>query len=660
MNRKMLCSAAGLALAVLVASGPVLRADVYKVASPSGRVKVAVTAGAGLTYEVEFDGRQVIAPSAVSMTVNGTRVFGLQPKLAGRRVRSVDDKIIPPVKDKTAVIPDRFNELTLRFKGGYGLVVRAYDDAAAYRFFVEGKGPLTVNSEEATFAFAGSPSGWLPFAKSMHMSFESPYTYVALKDVGPDKLSLAPVLIDLPGGVKAAVTDADLIEYPGMFLTGRALGEPVLKGKFAPYPLEEKFRNKSERALEVSKPADYIASTAGPRAFPWRVVMLAAKDADLLTNNVVYRLGEPLKLKDASWIKPGKVAWDWWNDWNIYGVDFKAGINTPTYKYYIDFAARHGIEYVILDEGWSDTKDLLKLNPDIDMKELTAYAAEKKVGLILWCVWATLDRQMDAALDRFVEWGIKGIKVDFMDRDDQKVVEFYRRTASAAAARHLLVDFHGAFKPDGLSRAYPNVITREGVMGLEHSKWSADITPEHDLIIPFTRMLAGPMDFTPGAMLNAQADQFKAVGDRPMSQGTRAHQLAMYVVYESPLQMLCDSPSNYEREPDSLAFLSAVPTVWDETRPLEARAGDYVAIARRNGDKWFVGAMTDWTPRKMEITLDFLGDGVWRADIFADGVNAAHYAGDLKRSSVTVRKGDKLELDLAPGGGWAAVFTKIG
>jgi len=639
-------------------AGAALRAEVHNVSSPDKRIKVSVTTGDRIFYSVEAESGKILSPSAVSMTVDGGRVLGLNPEVKGKSERSVDEKIIPPVKEKRAVIPDRFNEMSLRFSGGYGLIFRVYDDAVAYRFFIETEGRIQVDAEEATFFFAGDPKGWIPFVRSMHTSFESNYSYLALKDVGSARFSYAPVLVDLPGGLKAAVTEADLDDYPGMFLTGIDEGLAVLRGKFAPYPLEEKLRAKSDRALQVVRAADYIALTRGPRSFPWRVIMIARNDGELIANDVVYRLGPPLQMKDTAWIRPGKVAWDWWNAWNIYGVDFRAGINTETYKYYIDFAARHGIEYVILDEGWSDPADLFKINPEIDMEELAAYAAEKKVGLIMWCVWVTFDRQMEAALDRFEKWGVKGVKIDFMDRDDQKVVEFYRRAAAATAGRRMIVDFHGAFKPDGLRRAFPNILSREGVLGLEGSKWSFQITPDHDLMLPFTRMLAGPMDYTPGAMINAQERQFRAVYDRPMSQGTRAHQLAMYVVYESPLQMLCDSPSNYEREPDSMAFLSPVPTVWDETVVLGAVVGDYVVLARRKEDTWYAAAMTDWSSRKLEVDLGFLGGGTWEAEIFADGPNAERYAGDLKRTARRVTSGEKLEIELAPGGGWAAIFRK--
>jgi len=409
-----------------------------------------------------------------------------------------------------------------------------------------------------------------------------------------------------------------------------------------------------DRTLKVLETAGIIAETDGTRFFPWRVCVIAAEDRELVESDMVFRLAPALKLEDTSWIRPGKVVWDWWNALNLYGVDFEAGINTQTYKHYIDFASEHGIEYVILDEGWSDTTDLLKISSDIDLEKLIDFANKKDVGIILWCVWITLDKQLHEALDAFKKWGVKGIKVDFMDRDDQKVVNYYWRVAEEAAKRQLLVNFHGAYKPTGLRRAYPNVLTREGVLGLEYSKWSSRITPGHDLLIPFIRMLAGPMDFTPGAMINAQKTQFHAVFNRPMSQGTRVHQLAMYVVYESPLQMLCDSPSNYRREPEMMDFISAVPTVWDETIVLDAKVGDYILIARKRGEEWYVGAMTNWDSRKLIVNFDFLGDWTYSADIFQDGPNASRIASDYKRISKELKKTDSIEIELAPGGGWAA------
>ncbi len=403
--------------------------------------------------------------------------------------------------------------------------------------------------------------------------------------------------------------------------------------------------------------ADYIARTSGERTFPWRILIIAREDADLIENTMVYRLAPKLELVDTSWIRPGKVAWDWWNANNIYGVDFRAGVNTETYRYYIDFAADHGIEYVILDEGWYGLGDLFDINPEIDMEELLSHARDRGVGIILWVVWKTLDDQLQPALDQFERWGVAGIKVDFMQRDDQLMVHYYWKIAAEAAKRRLLVDFHGAYKPAGLRRAYPNVLTREGVRGLENSKWSEHPTPEHNVTLPFTRMLAGPVDYTPGAMINAQEKNFHPVFTRPMSLGTRCHQLAMYVVFESPLQMLADSPSNYLREPECLSFLSAVPTVWDETRVLAARVGDYVALARRHGDEWYIGAMTDWTPRELALDLSFLGEGAFCIEIFEDGVNADRNAIDYRRVEKTIMADERLTISLATGGGWAARIT---
>jgi alpha-glucosidase len=463
------------------------------------------------------------------------------------------------------------------------------------------------------------------------------------------------VLVGFDEGLKLALTESDLRDYPGLYLTGA--GGSGLIGVSPAYPVEEEQVN--DRTVRVVQRADYIARTSGPRTMPWRAFVIAADDADLIESTMVYRLAPELRIDDPSWIRPGKVAWDWWNANNVYGVDFAAGLNTATYSYYIDFAADHGIEYVILDEGWSDPADLWQLNPDIDLTALLDHARERGVGIILWVVWKSLDDSLDAAMNRFAEWGVAGIKVDFMQRDDQPMVNYYWKVAEAAARRRMLVDFHGAYKPAGLRRAYPNVITREGVQGLEHSKWSAHPTPEHNVTLPFIRMLAGPMDYTPGAMNNAQERQFHPVFDRPMSLGTRVHQMAMYAVFESPLQMLADSPTHYLREPECLAFIAAVPTVWDETEALSGRVGDWVLVARRRGERWYVGAMTDWAERELSFDLAFLGRGEWRAEVFADGLNAARNANDYRRSDMVVSARDSLSVKLAPGGGWVARFEPV-
>jgi alpha-glucosidase len=407
----------------------------------------------------------------------------------------------------------------------------------------------------------------------------------------------------------------------------------------------------------VVESADYIAVTKGTRTFPWRIIGIAEKDGDLLTNQLTWLLAKPSLVQDTSWIKPGKVAWDWWNAWNVYGVDFRAGVNTQTYKYYIDFAAKYGIPYIILDEGWYKLGNVLDVVPDVNMEELSAYAKKKNVRIILWVIWNTLDDQLEKALDQYAKWGVAGIKVDFMQRSDQKLIEYFHRVSRETAKRKMLVDFHGDQKPATMVRTWPNLISTEGVRGMEWSKWSAETDPDHDVTLPFTRMFLGPMDYTPGAMLNAQKNMFKAVNDRPMSQGTRCHQLAMYVVFESPLQMLSDSPSNYLREPEIMEFLGPVPSEWDETKVLDGKIAQYAAVARRNGKDWYVGAMTNWSPREMEIDFSFLPEGTFTLQAYQDGMNADRMGSDYKMVKSQVNRGTKLKVKLAPGGGWAGRIT---
>jgi alpha-glucosidase len=451
-------------------------------------------------------------------------------------------------------------------------------------------------------------------------------------------------------GAKVAIAESDLESYPGLWLRGT--GGNGLAATFPPYPLKESLTG--DRDYRVVESADYIAVTAGTRSFPWRVIGITDRDGDLLTNQIVYLLERPSMVADTSWIKPGKVAWDWWNDNNVYGVDFKAGINTATYKYYIDFAAKYGIPYIILDEGWYKLGNVLEVVPEINMGELTAYARQENVGIILWVVWKTLDDQLIPALDQFAKWDVKGIKVDFMQRSDQILIDYYYRVSRECAKRKMLVDFHGDQKPATMTRTWPNLISTEGVRGMEWSKWSADSEPKHNVTLPFTRMFLGPMDYTPGAMRNATRTTFAAIRGQPMALGTRCHQLAMYVVFESPLQMLSDSPSNYLREAEAMEFLSAVPTEWDETKVLDARIADYVVVARRNGRDWYVGAMTDWTARNLEIDLSFLPEGNFTMEAYQDGVNADRYASDYKKTTIQVNRTTKVTLPLASGGGWAA------
>jgi alpha-glucosidase len=629
----------------------------FSVHSPDKRTQVKVKVDQQLTYAVEHNGRAILLPSPISLSVSGDKVLGIKPTLTRSARREINEVIHPVVKEKSAEIVNHCHELTLEFAEGFSLLFRAYDDGVAYRFVTSLPGELTVKAEEANFQFPADCLTFFPEEESFFSHSERVYLHIPISQIGAKRFCSLPALVEIPNGPKVAITEADLEDYPGMYLSGCDDSPTRLVGIFPHYVLEESLRNDRD-AVPVRR-ADFIAKTRGSRTFPWRVLVIAERDGDLVESQMVYKLARPLEIADPSWIKPGKVAWDWWNAWNVYGVDFRAGINTATYKYYIDFAARFGIEYVILDEGWYKLGNVLEVNPDIDMEELAAYAREKNVGLILWVIWKTLDNQLQEALDQFQRWGIKGIKVDFMQRDDQEVVNFYWRVAREAAKRQMIVDFHGAHKPTGLRRAYPNVLTREGVRGMEWSKWSTGASPENAVTIPFIRMLAGPMDYTPGAMLNATREQFRPIMTLPMSQGTRCHQLAMYVVYESPLQMLADSPTHYLREPECMVFLAGVPTVWDETRVLDGHVSEYIVVARRSGQEWYVGAMTNWTPRDLTLDLGFLGPGRYSLQAYQDGINADRCAMDYKRVQLEVTARRKLPIHLAPGGGWAGWMVPL-
>ncbi len=622
----------------------------YQVTSPDGRVEIAAWAGDPLTYRVALDGRVLVERSPISLRLEDGAVVGPGAHVIDERRSEVDEWLEPVVREKTATVRNHYSSLSLDFEGGWGLDLRAYDDGVAYRFRADVDGTITVADEEFNVRFAGDPELWFPTEESYLTHSERLYERLSSSGVAAGQMASMPVLVGWEDGPKIAITESDLREYPGLYLEGT--GEAALHGVLPAYPAE--IEQVNDRTVRVVSREGFLARTKGPRTFPWRVFVVTDEDADLVRTTMVWRLASPLRLEDPSWIRPGQVAWDWWSALNLTGVDFRTGLNTNTYRYFIDFAADHGIEYVILDEGWSNPADLWDLNTDIDLELLFAHAADRGVGLIPWVVWKSLDDRLDEALDRFEAWGAVGIKVDFMQRDDQPMVEYYWRIAEAAAQRHLLVDFHGAYKPAGLRRAWPNVITREGLRGLENVKWSSYPTPEHDVTLPFIRMLAGPMDYTPGAMINATEGQFKPVFDRPMSLGTRVHQMAMYVVYESPLQMLADSPTHYLRESECTGFIVEIPTVWDETRVLAARVGDYVAVARRSGDIWYIGAMTDWDSRSLSLDLGFLADGVWSAEVFRDGPNAERNPQDYARVESSVEPTDTLVAELAPGGGWVA------
>jgi len=622
----------------------------YDLRSPDGRIEIRIRTSGQVQYDVVLKGRAVLEKSTLSLDVDHKKL-GMQPKVIDAKRRSHDEEVVPVVRQKFATIRDHYNELKLSMDSGYAVVFRAYNEGAAYRFETSiPQEKVKIYAEEAAFNFSANDIVYYPQEDSFFSHNERKYLPQHLSEIAPEFLATLPAVVDVGEGAKVAIAESDVESYPGLWLRGT--GGFGLTATFPPYPLKESLT--SDRDYRVVESADYIAVTAGTRTFPWRVIGIADRDGDLLTNQIVYLLEKPSQVQDTSWIKPGKVAWDWWNANNVYGVDFKAGINTETYKYYIDFAAKYGIPYIILDEGWYKLGNLLDVVPEINMQELADYAKQKNVGIILWVVWKTLDDQLLPALDQFEKWGVKGIKVDFMQRSDQILIDYYHKISRETAKRKMLVDFHGDQKPATMTRTWPNLISTEGVRGMEWSKWSAESEPKHNVTLPFTRMFLGPMDYTPGAMRNATKATFAPIHSQPMAMGTRCHQLAMYVVYESPLQMLSDSPSNYLREPEIMDFLGPVPSEWDETRVLDARIAEYAVVARRNGRDWYIGAMSDWTPRNVDIDLSFLPEGNFTMEAYQDGVNADRNASDYKKITAQVTKATKLKLPLASGGGWAA------
>jgi alpha-glucosidase len=634
----------------------------YSVISPSGEISVSVTVGDSVYYSVNLIKEPLVTPSSIAMLSTGTKTFGIRSTVSKSTQRSVNETIINPVPFKRKNIPDHFNELTLHFRENFSLIFRAYDDGVAYRFTTALPDSLIVANEIATIQFPGNPKVYFPQVQKRdnvdiyHTSFEEPYRIVRIDSIRSNEIAFSPVLVDL-GKVKTVLTESDLIDYPGMFLRGS--GRPAFKGDFAAYPDREEIMGGEFKQPVVAARKNYIAKTAGRRSFPWRIMIIAKKDADLLTNDLVYRLSTPAQSRDWSWVQPGIGTDEWIVGINLHSVDFKAGINTQTYKYYIDFAKRFGMQYVMLDAGWSDYNDLFKITPGLDLEELAAYARYKNIGLMLWTLSMTLERQLEPALERFEKLGIKMIMTDFMDRDDQKMLRFYTRVAEATARHKIMIMYHGAFKNAGFERTWPHAITREAVLGSEYNIWSDKASPEHDVLIPFIRMVSGPMDYEPGFTSNANKHTFRPLPDQVMSQGTRTHQLAMFVAYDSPLQIFSGNPSDAWTEIAYTTYLSSLPTSWDDTVVPDARLGDYLIVARKKDNDWYIAALNDWTPRTIEIDLNFLGDGQYNGFTCEDGPNAAKNAKDYRMGFQRVKKGDKIKIQLAAGGGFVAKLIKI-
>ena len=642
---------------------------VKSISSPDGTLKVTVTIDQDIRWSVEADGKTVLNPSQIAMQIGENETWGVAPRLK-KAVAGKIDEVIPAPLYKKAQVDDKCSTLTLTFKGDYAIEFRAYDEAAAYRFISTRKGAYTVKNEISEYAFAGEPTVFCSYTRSnankefseqYFNSFETPYVIEPMTKMGQKRLMFLPVLVDM-GDRKVCITETDLTSYPGMYLYN-SNNDNTLESHYAPVPdkIKQGGHNMLQGLVESRKP--YIAEVEGERSFPWRICIVANNDAELLDDDMVFRLSHENVIGDTSWIKPGKVAWEWWNDWGLRGVDFQPGVNNRTYEYYIDFAAANGIEYVILDEGWNVNRkaDLMQVIPEIDIKHLCNYAKDRGVGIVLWGGYWAVDRDMENVFKHYSELGVKGFKIDFMDRDDQKMVEFYERAAALGAKYHLMCDFHGAYKPCGLSRKYPNVVNYEGVNGLEQMKWSrfSDFDQvTYDTQIPFIRMVAGPMDYTQGAMLNGTKSSYRVSNSDPMSQGTRCHQLAMYVVFEAPFNMLCDSPSNYEQEPECTQFIASIPTVWDQTKALDGKVGEYAVIARRSGDDWYVGGLNNWNQRQVEIDLSFLPEGQYELVNMVDGYRANVIARDFRIVKQSVDSSKKVKVTMAQGGGVAMKLIK--
>ena len=629
----------------------------YVLSSPDGTLKVEISAGNELAYQVMHGNDTILSHSNIGLVLENGTIVGKTPRITGERRRKIKDNIESPFYRFKEFVATG-NELDLKLKGGFGIIFRAYNEGVAYRFYTTQSSDIIIKEEQAEFNFKEDYTAYLPYTtndkKPMAMAYQNVYDIIPLSKAQP-KLAFLPVTVDC-GSVKLTLLESDLEAYPGMFVQSQQ-GKYGLKGVFAPYPAKTDFYpwRKQEYVTETT---DFISRSRGSRSYPWRVLAITEKDTDMPVNNLVYALASPNRIGDTSWIKTGKVAWDWWNDWNLKGVPFKAGINMDTYKYYIDFASRNGLEFIVLDEGWYDPKsgDMLTVIPELDLTELIAYGKSKGVEIVLWTVFNVLDSQLEAACKKYADMGIKGFKVDFLDRDDQTAVEMVYRIAEMTARYKLTLDLHGIYKPTGINRTYPHIINFESVFGMEEVKWT-DIKnnmPLYDVTFPYIRMMAGPVDYTPGAMRNATKADWRAMYYTPASMGTRCHQLAAYIVHDSPFTMLCDAPTNYLNEQECVDFMASLPVEVDSTFIASGELGKYIVTVRKKDVNWYIGGMTNWDERDVQLDFSFLPEGMsYTAVLFKDGVNANKQAEDYRKETIRIDKDSRLTLHLASGGGFA-------
>lgn len=656
-NNKKLCFAI-LSLLLLIGNASLAAKEKkYVLSSPDGTLKVEISAGNELAYQVMHGNDTILSHSNIGLVLEDGTIVGKTPRITGERRKKIKDNIESPFYRFKEFVATG-NELDLKLKGGFGIIFRAYNEGVAYRFYTTQSSDIIIKEEQAEFNFKEDYTAYLPYTtndkKTMAMAYQNVYDITPLSKAQP-KLAFLPVTVDC-GSVKLTLLESDLEAYPGMFVQSQQ-GKYGLKGVFAPYPAKTDFYpwRKQEYVTETT---DFISRSRGSRSYPWRVLAITEKDTDMPVNNLVYALASPNRIGDTSWIKTGKVAWDWWNDWNLKGVPFKAGINMDTYKYYIDFASRNGLEFIVLDEGWYDPKsgDMLTVIPELDLPELIAYGKSKGVEIVLWTVFNVLDSQLEAACKKYADMGIKGFKVDFLDRDDQTAVEMVYRIAEMTARYKLTLDLHGIYKPTGINRTYPHIINFESVFGMEEVKWT-DIKnnmPLYDVTFPYIRMMAGPVDYTPGAMRNATKADWRAMYYTPASMGTRCHQLAAYIVHDSPFTMLCDAPTNYLNEQECVDFIASLPVEVDSTFIASGELGKYIVTVRKKDVNWYIGGMTNWDERDVQLDFSFLPEGMsYTAVLFKDGVNANKQAEDYRKETIRIDKDSRLTLHLASGGGFA-------
>jgi alpha-glucosidase len=617
--------------------------------SPDKRLHVSIDLKGKITYSVSVEGTPLLSNSYLQLNL-ADQHLGERPQLRRKSFAEVNTVSQPVVAFASSTVHNTYNLLKLEFKNDFSVEFRAYNEGVAYRFITTKKDSLEVHSEDVHLHFVDPVETSHLETGSFKTAYEILYQRQPLQEVNREKMSVLPMLFDTHK-YKVLFSEADLYDYPGLFV--KAVDAQTVTATFPKAPLQ--FGADGDRSMKIVTEAPYLAKTAGKRAFPWRFLVITEHDAQLVANQMVFKLSTPNRLKDTNWIKPGQVTWEWWHNAYVYGVDFKSGYNQQTYKYYIDFAAKFGIPYILMDEGWAKTTlNPFEPNPTINLQELIAYGKSKNVKILLWFTWLAVENN-PTVFETLEKWGIAGMKIDFMDRSDQWMVNYYARVAQAAAKHHLLVDFHGAFKPAGLEVAYPNVLSYEGVVGMEQNIGGGLATPKNNLFLPFLRNAVGPMDYTPGAMRSAHPKDYRPNWVNTMSIGTRAHQLAMYIVFTSGLQMLADNPFNYLREPETTSFITSVPVTWDETRVLEAAVGDYIVTAKRKGSTWFVGGMSAEKAHEVVLRTNFLDKGRrYQLTLVKDGMNAEVQAMDFKRLVQPIQPGEAITLTMVPDGGFAA------